>query len=262
MTLLIDRREHPKMKRKVKKYARHLGSGGEQLVSLNWEPKDEEIVLVEETNLEVADYADPEGGLGIERKSDDFMPELRNGNLWLKLRELEQYPLHLLMVDKSLKQLIKDVTPSGADEKTKKDIRSTVLGAVAGAIHRGYPPVFCDDKDLLAELIVRIDLKCHDGKDRRRIEAGRRYATKADHRVGVLQRFPGIGTIKAKKLLEQFDSFGDCLRYLLEIDSIDVEELHDIGLTVRDKKEISELMRADKKTTRKKRRKRKSRRVK
>jgi len=254
MIIQIDRREHPIMKKMVRRRAKHTTMADEQEVSLDWTPKEEDIVEIEETDLLVGDYVDKSGSVGIERKSDDFFPELQNGNLFGKLEELRQFPAHFLILDKSLADMIAEQThhvivpdnvPShDADEYMLDVAINRTLGAIASCCRRGFVPILAGNKSFAAELIVMIMKKFHDGKDRT-VMPVRLYSTMADDRVGILQRFPGIGQTKAKKLLKHFDTFSLCLDFLMAIDQIEVEEVRKYGLNAKDQKEIAALMASD-----------------
>lgn len=237
--MLVDRREDRHMKAILKRKARHIGAADEQEVSLNWTPEDKDVVSVEEKDLLVGDYILGDGQCGIERKSDDFRPELQNGNLWLKLEELRQFPLHILLIDKDLLNLINEGMEEEDDFSREK---ARICGAIASCIVRGYVPLFTTNKSLAAEILVRLDKKLRDGKDRTVVDAGRRYATMADHSIGILQRFPGIGVIKAKSLLSNFKDLRVCLEFLMDIGEKDIVEVRKAGLTSRDKTDISRLM--------------------
>ena len=171
---------------------------------------------VEFVQLEVADYAAPEYGFAIERKSDDFIPEIRNGNLFAKLNELSQYPHAYLILDKSHQQLFEDIKKrafkspklKSNDDRYKfiKHQTSALNGAISSCCLRGFPPIFCGSKKVAAELIVRLYYKAKEGNSKVIVNAVRPKATHKDRAMNILVNYPYVGELTAEKLLSHYGS--------------------------------------------------------
>lgn len=214
MTLYVDNREHDEMKRLVSKYITDFMPNNSSTISLD-NIENVEYDDVKFANLEVGDYADPEHGFGVERKSGDFIGEIRNGNLFQKLLELSQYPHAYLIIDKTLEQVYSDLLDSLKRNKklTQNNRRrlyegqkKMIMGAIASCCIRGFPPIFCNDKKEAAQLIVRLYYKSKDNKDRSIIKAIRPKATNKDRALNVIVNYPYVGEQTAVKLLEHYGS--------------------------------------------------------
>jgi len=215
MTLLVDHREHDMMKKLIKNYIKTFAPEANEKISLDKIGKLDFGANVKFVQLEVGDYADPDHGFAVERKSDDLWPEIDNGNLFAKLSELSQYPHAYLIIDKPLEKVRRDIRIrvfnkprlTGSQKQLELKRRMARLnGAIASCCLRGFPPIFCDDKKVAAQLIVRLYYKTRDKKDRSVGLASRPTATHKDRAMRVLMSYPYIAKKTAEKLLEHYGS--------------------------------------------------------
>jgi ERCC4-type nuclease len=215
VTLLVDHREHPEMKRLMKELIVSLAPKSSDKIDLDKLGDTEVGDDVKFLQLEISDYSAPEYGFAIERKSDDFIPEVRNGNLFAKLSELSQYPHAFLIIDKSHQQMFEDIKQrafqnrklSNNDKyKFIKSQTAALNGAISSCCLRGFPPIFCGDKKTAAELIVRMYYKAKEGKSTTIINAVRPKATHKDRAMNILVNYPFIGELTAEKLLKHYGS--------------------------------------------------------
>ena len=226
MTLLVDHREHDMMKKLLKDYIKKYAPEANEKISLDKIGNLDFGSNVKFVQLEVGDYADPKHGFAVERKSDDFWPEIDNGNLFAKLQELSQYPLSYLIIDKSLEQVRRDIRirvfnkPRLTGSQKQLELRRRMMrlnGAIASCCLRGYPPIFCDDKKVAAQLIVRLYYKARDKKDRTMITATRPTATHKDRAMQVLMSYPLIAEKTAEKLLTHYGSIKEVNQGFLDM---------------------------------------------
>lgn len=212
MALLVDYREHDMMKKLMKDYIDRFAPDANKSVKID------DVGKIESDNvkfvqLDIGDYADPDHGFGVERKSDDLWPEIDNGNLFAKLQELSQYPHAYLIIDKSLEEVKKDIMIGVFRKKDMTESQKHIElkrrymrlnGAIASCCIRGFPPIFCGDKKMAAQLIVRLYYKAKDGRDRTLTTATRPTATHKDRMMRVLMSYPFVGEDTAAKLLEHY----------------------------------------------------------
>lgn len=213
MTLLVDHREHPQMKNLIKDYIHKHAPDSSKKVSLDKIGDLDFPENVKFVQLDVGDYADPQNGFAVERKSDDLWPEIDNGNLFAKLQELSQYPHAYLIIDKTLEEVKRDIRKrvfmkkrmTGGEKQAEIARRMLRLnGAIASCCIRGFPPIFAGDKKSAAQLIVRLYYKAQDKKDRSMVTATRPTATHKDRMMRVLLSYPDVGDKTATKLLEHY----------------------------------------------------------
>ena len=214
MTLLVDNREHDEMKKLLSKYiTKYMPNNS---VEISIENIDDVVTdEVKFAQLEVGDYADPENGFAVERKSSDFVSEIRSGNLFQKLLELSQYPKSYLIIDRPLEEVYAEMWKRIDSDrkleyhKKKKNFhgqKNMVVGAIASCCIRGYPPIFCTNKKEAAQLIVRLYYKAKDNKDRQVVKALRPKVTHKDRALNVVVNYPFVGEQTAVKLLEHYGS--------------------------------------------------------
>lgn len=244
MTLLVDHREHDEMKRLVRHFINMYAPDSSKTMTLErLDLENIEIEDVEFTTLDVGDYADPEHGFAVERKSDDFIPEVFGGALFQKLSELAQFPNSALVVDISLEECLrrqrrwvysrKDLSQPEKGKEWNKQ-RVAIMGAIASCWKRGFPPQFFTSKKEAAEFIVRAYYKAKDGKDRRLVTAVRPKATQKDKALNILLAFPYVGTKTAEALLEECDNLTEIFGLLKDLFvEPDKERMRRLGLNKR-----------------------------
>lgn len=231
--LKVDHREHPKMKRLIEKKLFDLSPDADDEIKLENVLNVMSESEMEETQLEIADYLDEDIGFAVERKSDDLIPEIRNGNLWNKLQEISQFQYSYLVVDKPMKYYI-DWMQNRYDKKVFVDQLHSFMGAMASCVVRGFPPIFCRDKEMAAETIVRIYYKLKDDKVRTVKHTIRQKASKGDYRMNILINYPYIGQKTAKKLLDKFDNLDEINDFIKKMYvEPDREAMTEVGLNKR-----------------------------
>lgn len=226
MTLLVDHREHEMMKKLIKDYILKYAPDANEKISLDKIGSLQAGTFVKFVQLEVGDYADPEHGFGVERKSDDLWSEIDNGNLFAKLRELSQYPHAYLIIDQPIEEIRRGImrivfrknnmTSSQKQAEYKRRLLR-LSGAIASCCIRGFPPVFCTNKNEAAQLIVRLYYKAMDNKDRTEVSATRPTATHKDRAMRVLLSYPNIGDKTAEKLLSHCGSIGEVNKLFIKL---------------------------------------------
>jgi len=226
MTLLVDHREHDMMKKLVKDYIGKYAPDANDRISLDKIGNLQIASHVKFVQLEVGDYADPEHGFGVERKSDDLWSEIDSGNLFAKLHELSQYPHSYLIIDQSIEEIkrgimrrvfMKNNLTSAQKNAEYKRRMMRLSGAIASCCIRGFPPVFCTNKNEAAQLIVRLYYKARDSKDRTEVSATRPTATHKDRAMRVLLSYPNIGDKTAEKLLEHCGTVDEVNKLLTKL---------------------------------------------
>ena len=253
MTFLIDHREQPSMKRLVKKYMITYEPDAKKEISLN-KISDIQWEKPKEAQLEVGDYADPDNGFAIERKSDDFLPEIQNGAIFQKLQELSQFPKSFLVIDKSLHDIFDDMKKriGERDDVEDEDVefenqRVALMGAIASLATRGFPPIFCGTKEVATEFIVRTYFKAKDKKNRSVYSAVRPKAKPRDWALNVLTSFPNIGEKTANKILDKYKSLEKVFARLpilyTHMDEEDMwAEIRSVGLNKKNLKQTCTLL--------------------
>jgi len=207
MELSVDHREHDEMQHLIRAKLRELAPSANQIVDVErWSKPSAsfDVAKMKLCQLPIGDYADFEHGFAVERKSDDFLPEVHSGALFQKLNEISRFPHAYLVIDQTFKDLY--INYRRQSKGSEKALWNVMAGAVASCMMRGFPPVFCEDKGMAAEFIVRAFYKANDEKNRKVVPTTRPHATHKDRATNVLLGFPHIGTTTATKLLDHFGS--------------------------------------------------------
>ncbi len=174
---------------------------------------------VEVKPLEVGDYVS--GDVGVERKSGDFLdfPDV----ITKSMRLLDTYPRAYLIVDTSIKDLIKEIHRHRGKRTLKEQ---QLYGCISSLCIRGTPPIFTSSPVNCVEVLWRLFRKADDGKDRSFIPHPKPRRTLDDLRMGVIESFlPGIGDIIAQGVLVEFGS----IRGVLEADIKDLMKVKGIS---------------------------------
>lgn len=191
MKLLIDHRE----KDRIKLFKDHISQG-----------KSKFIKSIETQQLPTADYATPDGMIGIEYKKDDFLESVLDGRLDQQLKELSDnysYPYLIIGFD-GITSLIYNFYPFN-----DRAIRGK-LTSIAARHH--ITTLFCGD--YLAETVCDIIDKHYDGRKKSKEytpirkghrKAQKRIVTQNEVKLDIISRLPKIGSERAEKLLERFN---------------------------------------------------------
>ncbi len=148
---------------------------------------------VEFKQLPVADYII--NNIAIERKTiSDFKSSIVNKRIMQQLRELKQYPKHLLILEGFNSEDIYN-TP-GIHENAMRGFLLSV------ALEYHVPIIFTfNEKDTARYLEVLAKKK---DKPESSIRASKIFLTKKEQQFFILEGFPNIGLTKAKALLNKF----------------------------------------------------------
>lgn len=149
---------------------------------------------VEWKQLPVADYI--VNGVAIERKTvSDFKSSIINKRIMTQLLELKQYKKHLLIVEGILAE---DLYSFGIHENAFRGFLLSVL------LEFQTPIVYThDEKDTAKYISVLANKK---EKGLQGIRASKILLSKEEQMQFILEGFPNVGAVKAKKLIEKFGS--------------------------------------------------------
>lgn len=144
--------------------------------------------------LPVADYIVNE--TAIERKTiSDLKSSIINKRIFSQLKEIKQYPKHLLLIE----GLSKEYIYSGTIHENA--LRGFLLSV---ALEYKIPIIFTYDSRDTARYISIIAKKKE--KQEMPLRASKIMLSKKEQMQFILEGFPHIGTKKAKKLIEKFHS--------------------------------------------------------
>ena len=145
--------------------------------------------------LKVADYIVRE--VAIERKTvSDFISSMMNRRLIRQLEELQQYKNKLLIIEGIDEQ---ELYPEG-NGVNPNSIRGFLLSIV---LKHKIPLIFSKDAEDTAKFI---DLIARKKQQETGIRPTKRILNKKEQMQFILEGFPGIGPIAAKKLLKKFST--------------------------------------------------------
>jgi Fanconi anemia group M protein len=160
-------------------------------------------------HLPVADYLIKE--IAVERKTiSDLKSSIINKRIFLQLKELKQYPKHLLLIEGDKNQLFDNEVLS------ENALRGFFL---AVSLEYQIPLIFTQNEKETA-LYLSIIAKRKSDKEIS-IRAKKISLNKAEQVRYILEGFPNIGPAKAKALIEKFGS-------LKNIFNVSEEELSEI----------------------------------
>jgi Fanconi anemia group M protein len=175
---------------------------------LYYELKDKNFEI-EDKNLKVADYIVRD--IAIERKTvSDFLSSMINKRLINQLKELQQYPKRLLIIE-------------GLDEQelyAERNISSLHPNAIRGfllsiLLSYNVPIIFSKDyKDTAQFILLLAKRKARPAS----LNVNKRFLDNNERLQFILEGFPGIGPQTAKKILNKYKS-------LKNIANVEEEEL-------------------------------------
>jgi len=151
----------------------------------------EKEIEVQLKSLKVADYII--GDIVIERKTaKDFIASMINKRLLRQVEELKQFEKPLLIVEGSF------------DFETK--IGKAIRGMLASIMLEKIPIIFTENEEETAEWLALLEKKQRKKQKEREIslKAKKKAFSLAEQQRFILESFPGIGPVTARKLLEHF----------------------------------------------------------
>lgn len=156
---------------------------------------------VEIKNLKVADYL--VGGVAIERKTvSDFIGSMTNKRLIKQLQEIQQYKKRLLIIEGIEDYELYDDSPEGMNGNA---IRGFLLSIT---LKYNVPIIFTKNSEDTAKYISIISKK----KDKEMsLNVSKKALNSKEQKQFILEGFPGIGPVTAKKLLKEFKSVKNIL---------------------------------------------------
>lgn len=147
-------------------------------------------------NLKVADYL--VGGVAIERKTiSDFIGSMINKRLLRQLQELQQYKNRLLIVEGIEEQELYNDLPEGVNGNAIRGFLISIL------LKYKVPIIFTKDSEDTAKFISVLSKR----KEKELpLNVNKKSLNSKEQKQFILEGFPGIGPITAKKLLKEFGS--------------------------------------------------------
>lgn len=160
---------------------------------------------VEFQHLKVGDYLI--GNIAIERKTiSDFTNSMINKRLLRQLEELKQYAKRLLIIEGPDEQELYNDHPEGMNGNA---IRGMLLYTLLEA---NCPIIFTKDYEDTAKFLSLIAKRMEKTKTTLSLHAKKRNLNFKEQKQYILESFPGIGPVTAKKLLEKFKTIKNITR--------------------------------------------------
>lgn len=161
-------------------------------------------VEVDFQHLKVADYI--VGNVAVERKTiKDFISSLLNKRLLRQLEELKQYKRRLLIIEGIEEQELYNDEPEGINSNA---IRGMLLHILLEA---NCPTIFSKNYEDTARFLFLIAKRMEKEKTEISLQAKKKSLNKEEQKQFILESFPGIGPITAKKLLGKFKNINSII---------------------------------------------------
>lgn len=158
-------------------------------------------------NLKVADYII--NNLAIERKSiSDFLSSILNKRLSRQLQELKQYPKRLLIIEGMDEQNLYEDKQKGIHANAIRGFLLSIL------LEHKVPVIFTKDYRDTAKFLYLLAKKKK--KKEISIRPVKKILGKKQQLQFILEGFPKIGPVKAKRLLEKFKTLKNVINAPLE----------------------------------------------
>ncbi len=155
---------------------------------------------VEFQHLKVADYLIE--NIAIERKTiNDFINSMLNKRLLFQLEELKQYEKKLLVIEGIEEQeLYNDDNEKGLYGNAIRGMLLYIL------LEANCPIIFSKDYEDTAKFLFLIAKRMKKEQKPLSLHAKKRNLSFKEQKQYILESFPGIGPVTAKKLLKKFDT--------------------------------------------------------
>jgi len=155
-------------------------------------------ISVEFETLEIADYL--VGDIAIERKTfSDFVSSMINKRLFRQLSEIKKYPKHFLIIEGELKI-------------ENKNLENAAKGMILSVITEyNIPIIFTKDSEDTADYLILLAKKFQKPKQEMSIRPSRSFQSIEKQKQFILEGFPNIGPVTAKRLLEEFKTIKNIL---------------------------------------------------
>jgi len=151
-------------------------------------------IEIEFRQLKVADYLVRD--VAIERKTiNDFVNSMINKRLFNQIQELQQYKNRLLLVEGIDEQELYSDDESGVNGNAIRGFLLSIL------LKYNIPIIFTKDYEDTAKFISVLSKK---QSKELSLNAKKRILNKKEQLQFIIESFPGIGPITAKKLLSKF----------------------------------------------------------
>jgi len=221
MKLCVDSRE----RLKIEPFRKYIDGGNSDV-----------ITGIDVVTSKVGDAYTPDLELGWERKAEDFVPSIFNGQLARQLTELKENFAHPYLFIEY--EGIMDVIEKNTNVNPK-----TIIGEISSILARQKVTV-CFVGDFYIPVVCRVVDKFYDlhnpTKKYSPIRMGttrRRNASIGEVKLDVISRLPKVGAKKGNKLLEKFDNS------IQKISNASIEELMEVdGIGEKMAKNIKEIL--------------------
>lgn len=143
--------------------------------------------------LEIADYI--VGDIAIERKTfSDFISSMINKRLISQLEGIKKYPRYFLIIEGKC---------SCESPSLNKSSRGMILSIITSF---QIPIIFSQNEEETAEILIILAKQLEKPKQLQSLRYSPSNLTEEEQKQFILEGFPGIGPVTAKKLLEKFKS--------------------------------------------------------
>ncbi len=143
-------------------------------------------------HLKVADYIIK--NTAVERKtSHDFLKSMINKRLFRQLKEIKQYPQPLLIIEGNL-------------ESTEMNVHKNAVKGFLLSILLNYkvPIIFTKSEEDTAKYLITLIKQKIKTKNEKPIRARKKLKNEKEQLQYILEGFPNIGPVTAKKLLRKY----------------------------------------------------------
>jgi Fanconi anemia group M protein len=184
-----------KTRKKIPKRARIIADAHEKNSLVLSELKSSDSIVLEIKSLKIADYLI--GNTAIERKTtNDFISSMINKRMLEQLRQMQKYPKSLLIIEGNIHNTINE------DTNISKALRGFILSI---SLNHNIPIIFTQDYEDTAKYLITL-AKQQLKKPSEPSFHSRIPKTIKEQKQYILESFPNIGPVKAKKLLKKFKS--------------------------------------------------------
>jgi len=146
------------------------------------------------------------GNVAVERKTvSDFISSMINKRLLRQLEELKQYEKRLLIIEGIEEQELYNDSPEGMNGNA---IRGMLLYI---ALETNTPTIFTKDYQDTARFLHLIKKRIEKGPKEISLQAKKRNLSFKEQKQFIIESFPNIGPVKAKKLLKKFRTISNII---------------------------------------------------